>query len=59
MSTEQQTPQPRFSAQRKAWVWQYVKRCVDKAMEPDERRKDAYTLIGYEIDEATDKGGKS
>lgn len=58
MTQEQtQTATPKFTPQRKAWVWQYVIRCIDKAG-PDERRKDAYKLVNQQLASASDEGGK-
>ena len=58
MSEQPQDKPTKFTPQRKAWVWQYVIRCIDKAM-PDERRKDAYKLVNQQLAAASDEGGRS
>jgi hypothetical protein len=55
----QQTPnqQPKFSPDRRVVVWNFVKRCIEKAG-TDSRAADAQKLVGQQIRAATDEGGK-
>lgn len=57
MNDQKQTPQPKFSPDRKVVVWNFVSRCIERAG-PDSRAADAQKLVRQQIRAATDEGGK-
>ena len=57
MNEQPQNQQPKFSPDRRVVVWNFVKRCIEKAG-TDSRAADAQKLVGHQIRAATDEGGK-
>lgn len=57
MNEQVQNPPPKFSPDRRVVVWNFVKRCIEKAGS-DSRAADAQKLVGQQIRTATDEGGK-
>lgn len=57
MNEQPQAKQPKYTPERRVWVWQFVVRCIDKA-DQDERKADAYKLVNQQLRDASDAGGR-